>query len=86
MYPLPRVKVKADEVSVELSYAPLPTEAGTISAKRELSKSIGANAVSRLIELAPKVSDNGGYARIIRLGQRKSDGASMVFVEIILNS
>ena len=59
---------------------------GTISAKRELSKSIGANAVSRLIELAPKVSDNGGYARIIRLGQRKSDGASMVFVEIILNS
>lgn len=58
----------------------------SVSAKRELSKSIGPKAITKLVEIAPKVSDNGGYARIIRLGQRKSDGASMVFVELIVNS
>jgi large subunit ribosomal protein L17 len=41
------------------------------------------NAVKKLFDnIAPRsISRNGGYTRIIRLGQRKSDSASIAFIE-----
>ena len=41
------------------------------------------DAVKRLFdEVAPRsVSRNGGYTRIVKLGQRKSDSALMAFIE-----
>ena len=35
-------------------------------------------------EIAPKYQDkNGGYTRIIRLGQRRGDGAEVVVLQLI---
>ena len=35
-------------------------------------------------EIAPKyVSRNGGYTRIIKIGQRKGDGAMAVLIELV---
>ena len=35
-------------------------------------------------EIAPKYADrNGGYTRIIKIGQRKGDGAMEVLIELV---
>ena len=54
-----------------------------LNARRELTKQIGEKAVKKLMtDLARQFADRkGGYTRIIRLGQRKSDGAEMAIVE-----
>lgn len=41
--------------------------------------------VARLFdEVAPKYQDrNGGYTRIVKIGQRKGDGAMEVFIELV---
>ena len=57
----------------------------TISSKRILAKSLSDLTVKKLInEIGPKFSQRqGGYTRIIKMGPRKSDGASMVIIELV---
>jgi large subunit ribosomal protein L17 len=51
--------------------------------KRSLSKSVDMPA-KMFDEIAPKYAERkGGYTRIVKLGQRKGDGAMEVFIELV---
>jgi large subunit ribosomal protein L17 len=57
---------------------------GSLHARRNaLSMLRHKDAVKKLFDdIAPRSTErNGGYTRIVRLGQRKSDSASMAFIE-----
>lgn len=53
------------------------------SSKRFISKFVGEKATRKLItEVGPKFKDKkGGYTRVIKLGQRRSDGSQMALIE-----
>ncbi|MBI2064141.1 MAG: 50S ribosomal protein L17 [Candidatus Yanofskybacteria bacterium] len=56
-----------------------------LAARRELAETFHPKTVKKLVdEVAPRFADRkGGYTRVIRLGQRKSDGAEMSLIEFI---
>jgi large subunit ribosomal protein L17 len=57
---------------------------GSIHARRTAFSTLRhKDAVKKLFnEIAPRSTErNGGYTRIVRLGQRRSDSASMAFIE-----
>src|SRR6267378_805966 len=57
---------------------------GSIHARRTAFSTLRhKDAVKKLFdEIAPRSTErNGGYTRVVRLGQRKSDSASMAFIE-----
>ncbi len=60
------------------------TEVPTAAAGRKRNTK-EANIVAKMFdEIAPKyVSRNGGYTRIVKIGQRKGDGAMMVLIELV---
>jgi large subunit ribosomal protein L17 len=55
----------------------------SISATRLLSKDVGTVTATKLVkEIGPKFNTkNGGYTRMIKKGQRISDGAPMAIIE-----
>jgi len=60
-------------------------KAGDISSKRLISAKVGAAMTKKLVEvIAPKFKDrNGGYLRITKLNDRKSDAARMAQIEFV---
>jgi large subunit ribosomal protein L17 len=58
---------------------------GTVAVRRELANELGPKAVKKLVgEIAPALNGRkGGFTRVIRLGQRMSDGAEMALIEYL---
>ena len=59
---------------------------GTLAARRQaLAYITKEDVVTKLFsEIAPKYADrNGGYTRIVKVGQRKGDGAMQVVLELV---
>lgn len=56
-----------------------------LNARRELLGHIGEKATKKLVGEIAKINTDrkGGYTRIIRLGQRQSDGAEMALIEFV---
>jgi len=56
-----------------------------LSSRRRLGRFFSARAVKKLVdEIAPRYRERpGGCTRIIKLGQRKSDGAKMAIIELV---
>ena len=54
-----------------------------IQGRREATKKVDLS--NKLFdEIAPKyASRNGGYTRIVKIGQRKGDAAMMVIIELV---
>jgi large subunit ribosomal protein L17 len=62
------------------------SEAKDIHARRMIARFIKDPAIVRELfdEIAPKVVDrNGGYTRVVKLGQRDGDGAHMAIIELV---
>lgn len=74
---------KAKTISSYISKLITKAKSNSVAAKREMAKDLGAKAIAKLFsEIAPRLKDHkGGYTRITKLGDRKSDAASMVFIE-----
>jgi large subunit ribosomal protein L17 len=53
--------------------------------RRLLARDLTPNMTKKVIdEIAPRYKDRmGGYTRIIKIGPRNSDGAHMVFIELL---
>ena len=78
-------EAKAKEVSGLLEKFITKAKKADLASRRLLARSFCPKSVKKLTdEIAPRYKERkGGYTRIIKLGPRKSDGAKMVFIELI---
>lgn len=75
-----RLHARREMLKVLYSVTEVPTDA---AGKKKNTKEV--DLVAKLFdEIAPKYADrNGGYTRIVKIGQRKGDGAMEVVLELV---
>jgi large subunit ribosomal protein L17 len=78
-------EAKAKEVSPFVEKQISRAKIGDLASRRLLAKFFSPKIVKKLInEIGLRYKDRpGGYTRIIKLGQRKSDGARMAIIELV---
>ncbi len=78
-------EVKAKELSRFASKHITRAKKGDLSSRRILAKYFSKDLVKKLVnEIGPRYKERkGGYTRIIKLGQRKSDGAKIAIIELV---
>ena len=78
-------EAKAKELRMVAEKMITKAKKGGIANQRLLSKELSVKIVKKLTdEIAPQCKErNGGYTRIIKLGQRQADGAEMVIIELV---
>ena len=78
-------EAKAKEVSVYVEKFITTAKKGDLASRRRLSQFFSPKIVKKLMdEIAPRYEKrNGGYTRVIKLGQRKDDGAKIAFIELV---
>lgn len=78
-------EAKAKEMRSLVERLITKTKAGDLKGVRYAAKFLPQKALKKLTkEITPRYIDRvGGYTRIIKLGQRKSDGARMAIIEFV---
>jgi len=76
--------VKAKETKRVVEKMVTLAKTGTLHTRRRAISKLGDKGAVRILfdEIGPKYKDrNGGYTRIIRVGQRKGDGAEICILQ-----
>ena len=78
-------EAKAKELRVVAEKMITRAKDNTVANRRILAKEVSPKTVKKLMEeIAPKYTTRqGGYTRMIKMGNRKSDGASMTIIELV---
>lgn len=78
-------EAKAKEIASLAEKFITKAKQNTLHTRRQLAKLFDPRLVKKIVEeIAPRYQDRkGGYTRIIKLGQRKKDGARMAIIELI---
>jgi large subunit ribosomal protein L17 len=78
-------EAKAKELSRFVEKFITRAKKGDLSSRRLLLQNFSSKIVKKLVkEIGPRYKDrSGGYTRIIKLGQRKSDGAKIAIIELV---
>ncbi|MDD4074255.1 MAG: 50S ribosomal protein L17 [Candidatus Pacebacteria bacterium] len=78
-------EAKAKELSPFVQRKITRAKKGDLSARRYLLTLFPERVAKKLIEdISVRYKDrNGGYTRVIKLGQRKSDSAKMAIIELV---
>lgn len=83
-------EAKAKEIRKFADYLITLAKRGDLASRRLAISKLGSNAVAvqrvrKLFdEIAPKYAERqGGYTRVLKLGQRRGDGAPMALLELV---
>jgi len=78
-------EAKAKELSAFVEKQITRARIGSLPCQRLLARFFPQRVVKKLVaEIAPRYKERkGGYTRIIKLGQRKSNGAKVAMIELI---